>query len=1028
MYKSRAKWEYSKALSENTLKIFYHREPSDNLVNLQSLAHCFGISSELIDVKACSTLAGAMEEFISSGYTRAALDLASLKDLGSRLELEKVAKLIGNRDIVLLLLATGVDGASNGMLRALTEGAVWGVEPVGGARNVNFRREARTWNRELFAQSYPRSKSAGLTLSTSPRTCANPIMELDGAASFVHVSLEKARLFVWSTLEIMDVFRPLRAELEFECATDEYIPAIIFLRSAFGDRCWHNPSVGAGFVIDDPLLKRNYGFIKFPDLLSSARTHGFCVTLAFIPWNSWRSRAKQVRLFLDHRDCFNICAHGCDHTNNEYGSEDYDVLLAKNVIAAERMEKHRRRTGLSCEALMVSPQERYSLHAMQALADSGQFLALVNTSCVPRNLASPQVCAADLLLPAQDSFFGFPVFKRHYWKDMSPFAMALFLGKPAILVEHHEFFRDGCSGIEAFASQLAEISPDVEWKPISEIAWTTHLRRRVSEKECGAHFFTNKFQFRHAGGEPVTYRLSKRLPVTTGIQRVLVNGEQTSFSREEDTLALEVHADRPQTFDVLIETRLVKPTRAYSPGFKYQIAVALRRGLSEFRDAVLSRNSFALKAGDFLKLYLIREFKSGNAAVVSRHNHNGEQLASRSIAEKWGHVALLTGGIDKPYVSGLATALTSNRVCLDVVGGDDVDGPEMHTTTKLSFVNLRGSKAPASLASKVSRVLIYYARLVQYAAIAEPKIFHILWNNKFQLFDRTLLMLYYKLLGKKIVFTAHNVNAGKRDANDSVLNRLTLRTQYRLADHIFVHTDKMKSELIQEFGVRERAVSVIPFGINNSVPNTRLTASEAKQRLGIRDDHRTILFFGAIRPYKGLEYLVDGFLRLAASHPEYRLIIAGEPRKESEKYWQEILRKIDRDAGQGQVIKKIGYIPDEETELYFKAADVLALPYTHVFQSGVLFLAYNFGLPVVATDVGSIREEVIEGKTGFLCKPCDPIDLARAVGNYFESDLFKGLESRRWEIRDYASARHSWDTVAEMTRNVYAELGAGDKS
>lgn len=582
------------------MRIFYYREPSDNLVHLRSLAQCFGIFSELVDVRACGTLAGAIGEFISSDYTQAVLDLASLKDLGNRLEIEKVANLISNRDIVLLLLATCDDGASNKMLHALTRGAVQGVESVGGVKNVTFSREGKAWNRELSAESYPRNGSAGLTLSTSSQTGTNPIMELDGAASFVHVCLEKTQLFVWSTFEIMDVFRPLTAELEFERATDEYIPAIIFLRTGFGDRCWHNPHVGAGIVIDDPLLKRTYGFIKFPDLLGSARRHGFRVTLAFIPWNSWRSSAKHVRLFLDHRDCFDICAHGCDHTNNEYGTEDYDVMLAKNVIAAERMERHRRRTGLSCEALMVCPQEQYSLQAMKAFADSGRFLALVNTSCVPRNLTSPQVCAADLLLPAQDSFFGFPVFKRHYWKDMSPFAMGLFLGKPAILVEHHEFFRDDCSNIEAFASQLVEKSPDVEWKPISDIASTTHLQRRMSVKERGVRFFTNKFEFAHAGGEPITYRLSKRLHVTTAVQRVLVNGEQTSFSREEDTLALEVYADRPQTFDVQIETRLAKPTRAYSPGLKYQITVALRRGLSEFRDNTLSRNRFALKAGRYL--------------------------------------------------------------------------------------------------------------------------------------------------------------------------------------------------------------------------------------------------------------------------------------------------------------------------------------------------------------------------------------------------------------------------------------------
>jgi glycosyltransferase involved in cell wall biosynthesis len=403
-----------------------------------------------------------------------------------------------------------------------------------------------------------------------------------------------------------------------------------------------------------------------------------------------------------------------------------------------------------------------------------------------------------------------------------------------------------------------------------------------------------------------------------------------------------------------------------------------------------------------------------------------EVAASRNVSQALSiemEVALLTGGYDKPYTFGLAMALASKGVCLEVIGSDDVDSPEMHTTAELTFLNLRGSKEEAGIASKVLRVLIYYARLVRYAAVAEPKIFHILWNNKFEFFDRTLLMLYYKLLGKKIVFTAHNVNAGKRDSNDSLLNRITLRMQYLLADHIFVHTEKMKSELIREFRIREEAVSVIPFGINNSVPDTDLTPAAAKQRLGIRDSERTILFFGAIRPYKGLEYLVDAFLQLAAKHPEYRLIIAGEPRKDSEKYLDEMQQRIDCGVSRGRVIQQFRYILDKETELYFKAADVLALPYTHVFQSGVLVLAYSFGLPVVATKVGSIKEEIIEGRTGFLCKPCDAVDLAKTIETYFESDLFKTLDSRRQEIRDHAIARHSWGVVGEMTMNVYAKLG-----
>jgi glycosyltransferase involved in cell wall biosynthesis len=282
-------------------------------------------------------------------------------------------------------------------------------------------------------------------------------------------------------------------------------------------------------------------------------------------------------------------------------------------------------------------------------------------------------------------------------------------------------------------------------------------------------------------------------------------------------------------------------------------------------------------------------------------------------------------------------------------------------------------------------------------------------------------MLYYKLLGKRIVFTAHNVNAAQRDGHDSALNRLSLKIQYHLVDHIFVHTDKMKYELLSEYGISEEAVSVIPFGINNSVPDTELTPTEAKRRLGVNNSQKTILFFGNIRPYKGLEYLVAAFQKVAHEDESYRLIIAGECKKGSSQYWQDIQRTIEREDSH-RVIKDIKYIADEETELYFKAADVVVLPYTLVFQSGVLFLAYNFGLPVIATDVGSLRDDVVEGETGYLCQPCDEADLARAIETYFNSDLFKALDRHRAKIREFAQARNSWSVVADKTSDIYAQL------
>jgi D-inositol-3-phosphate glycosyltransferase len=389
------------------------------------------------------------------------------------------------------------------------------------------------------------------------------------------------------------------------------------------------------------------------------------------------------------------------------------------------------------------------------------------------------------------------------------------------------------------------------------------------------------------------------------------------------------------------------------------------------------------------------------------------------------HVAVLTGGGDRPYALGIAAALASRGIHVDFIGSNDLLSPELLGNPRVNFLNLRGDQEPeASPVAKVRRVLSYYFRLVHYAATARPKLFHILWNNKFQFFDRTLLMLYYRLLGKKITFTAHNVNAGKRDSNDSLLNRISLKIQYRLSDHIFVHTEKMKSELVSDFSIRESKVSVIPFGINDTVPNTSLSPAEAKRRVGVSSSEKTLLFFGNIAPYKGLEYLIAAFTEVLKKDESFRLMIVGKP-KGSEDYWKQIQQIIVRNGIGNRIIEKIEYVPDEATELYFKAADVLILPYAHVFQSGVLFLGYNFGLPVIAADVASLREEIIEGQTGFMFKARDSSDLAKTIRRYFASELFSELETQRSKIKQYAHERYSWEKVAALSATVYLNLLRG---
>jgi D-inositol-3-phosphate glycosyltransferase len=386
-------------------------------------------------------------------------------------------------------------------------------------------------------------------------------------------------------------------------------------------------------------------------------------------------------------------------------------------------------------------------------------------------------------------------------------------------------------------------------------------------------------------------------------------------------------------------------------------------------------------------------------------------------------VALLTGGDDRPYALGITDALVQQGIAVDFIGSDALDAPELHASPYVRFLNLRRDQdRNATFHRKVVRILKYYGRLVRYAAMARPRVFHILWNSKFETVDRVLLMLYYRALGKRVVLTAHNVNAAKRDGRDSWFNRLTLGIQYRLCHHVFVHTHRMKMDLEIDFRQPAAKISVIPFGINNTTPRTGLTRENARMQLGIEHGEQTLLFFGQIAPYKGLEYLVEAMKALRQRGDRVRLLIAGKVKPGNEAYWRRIEETITGEGLNEVVDRKVRFIPDTEVECLMQAADVVALPYVSIFQSGVPFLAYSFGLPVIATDVGSLRDDILEGKTGFVVPARDPNKFADAICRFFKSPMYVQQVDTNAFIKAYVNERHSWEISGRITAEIYGRL------
>jgi len=390
-------------------------------------------------------------------------------------------------------------------------------------------------------------------------------------------------------------------------------------------------------------------------------------------------------------------------------------------------------------------------------------------------------------------------------------------------------------------------------------------------------------------------------------------------------------------------------------------------------------------------------------------------------------VSLLTGGDDPDYAIPLAESLGKQGIEVEFIGNDDMEAASALKSASIKYFNLRGDQNPQAPALvKIGRIVRYYKNLIFYAWRTDSHLFHILWLNKFEFIDRTLMNILYKLKGKKLVFTAHNVNSKKRDGSDSWVNRVTLRAMYSMLDHVFVHTESAKEELVLEYGVVPDRITVIPFGLNTYAPDTLVSKREARSRLDLDEKATVLLFFGQIAPYKGLDVLLDALSLGAAEDENLRLIIAGKAKRGFEAYWQALKSSLAGHPMRSRIVVNDNFIPDSDVPVLFRAADALILPYRAIYQSGPLSLAYRFGVPVVATRVGSFKGDVMPGITGFLCEPNHPHDLARAIHQYAQSELHVDAERARKRIRQIGADKYSWEGISRIIAEVYTRLDKGD--
>ena len=275
------------------------------------------------------------------------------------------------------------------------------------------------------------------------------------------------------------------------------------------------------------------------------------------------------------------------------------------------------------------------------------------------------------------------------------------------------------------------------------------------------------------------------------------------------------------------------------------------------------------------------------------------------------------------------------------------------------------------------------------------------WSPFYYLFLKALA----RGSGPPALFICHNVVEHETSRLKSFLSSRVLRR----GDYFLTHSGWDRDNLLGWIGPdRADRVTVSPHPVYDHLDPAGIDPASARARLGLSCE-RVLLFFGFVREYKGLRYLLQS-LPLILDRFRVHLLVAGESWEDVRPY-RELIEKLHLEQ---QVTMHFRYIPDEMVATYFAAADLVVVPYTSATQSGIVQLAYGFRKPVVVGRVGGIPEAVEQGRTGYLVPPRNPAAIAEAVIHFFSS---RGAAAMPGHI-EARLREHSWERMAKTVEAV----------
>jgi len=294
----------------------------------------------------------------------------------------------------------------------------------------------------------------------------------------------------------------------------------------------------------------------------------------------------------------------------------------------------------------------------------------------------------------------------------------------------------------------------------------------------------------------------------------------------------------------------------------------------------------------------------------------------------------------------------------------------------------------------------------------KPDIIHFQWLP-FPAVDGFFLRRFSKIC--PLVLTVHDTEPF-HGAPSSRLQLMGLVPAFKRFDHYIVHTQYSKKALVSQLGLLEERISIIPHGVftyyrglvNDLAKSCRISQLAGKKR---------ILFFGVLKPYKGVDILLEAFSHLPQPMAKETILqIVGYP-KMAVKPLKALAHRLN--IGD-RVLWDLRFVEEVDVAAYFSQADVVVLPYRRIDQSGVLMTALAFGKPIVASRVGGFVEIIKNGIHGFLVEPGDPEALARVLACVLGDDELRARIAGA--VERLVSEELSWDNIAKRTVCLYQDI------